>query len=545
MIRSYFSFLLIFLILVFPASVFAFTYGEHKRLGDEAFLHFRSAMAGLSGGDFFFNSLTERESQVFGFLSPKGGNTISYGVLNGLSGDHEDDPLLLEKELTDKTSIVQQIISMHEEFMAKGFSAAPDSKLAALNFRYALLAMVNMSHFYVYGKDLHSQLNSFDPNWIKKLQDPSKTKELFKKLSRTNALTIYTTVHLLAMNLARDAGKIKATDPLKAETLIRHAILFNGFADHFLEDAFSSGHLVVNRSPLASFTNNKALHDFYSAHGSVVVNRRGEVWRAYGDGMLDQSEPDRIVLAVALSLQEVFEAYAGAEPLKMDTQSLLNGMKPLSLIPIPYNTDLKKGVFADSLLNIKAEKASQILPLRNFVRSRVGNSMVFGFNSRAFQGQYLDGGEFRLKFGLFGQRYEYNNQGTKRSMLDRWNGYTLSYGFGTVGRFAEKDYRSDVYLLKGGIRSNFDYWISDSRFLGFTSYMEAGLQFSRGKTSPVFVPSAGLQLGPLFKVNYYNMPLWLRIPAQLFLPLEVRIGSVIDGKSRPAFFSGLDLTYAF
>jgi len=74
--------------------------------------------------------------------------------------------------------------------------------------------------------------------------------------------------------------------------------------------------------------------------------------------------------------------------------------------------------------------------------------------------------------------------------------------------------------------------------------MEAGLEFHGGKPYPVFVPSAGVHLGPLLNINYYNMPLWLRIPAQLIQPLEIRIGSVI-GKGKPAMFSGLDLNYVF
>ena len=83
------------------------------------------------------------------------------------------------------------------------------------------------------------------------------------------------------------------------------------------------------------------------------------------------------------------------------------------------------------------------------------------------------------------------------------------------------------------------------RFLGVTSYMETGLQFTDSRTSLVLVPSIGLQLGPLLNINYYNMPTWLRIPAQFFLPLEVRLGAVLNGRTKPAYFSGADLTYAF
>jgi hypothetical protein len=122
--------------------------------------------------------------------------------------------------------------------------------------------------------------------------------------------------------------------------------------------------LLINRIPLASFTNNKALHDFYSVKGSLVVNRRGEVM-------------------------------AGLKP-----EDLLDSVKPLQLIPVPYNTDLNS-VVVNSLITEEAKMASRMLPERNFVRSRIGNSVVLGFNSRAFRGSYLQGGEFRLKLDCF------------------------------------------------------------------------------------------------------------------------------------------------
>ncbi|KRT15909.1 hypothetical protein ASU31_10380 [Pedobacter ginsenosidimutans] len=526
----------------FPGS--AYLYGEHKKIGDAAFTKFKLACANLPNGRFFFDALLDGTGSFenFGFLSD-GGNPISYGVLNGLNGDHEVDPLLLKEHLRNRESVIQKIIAMHQSYIDQGQFAAPDGKLVALNMRYALLAVVNMAHFYLYGKDLRSQIAAFNPAWIKDAQDESKVAAVFRKLEKTNALTMYVTVHLVAMDLAAQAGKIKEANPMQAKLLLQQAILFNSFADHFLEDAFSSGHLVVNRSPLASFTNNKALHDFYSMKGSMVVNRGGEVWKAYGDGSLAKSGTERVVEAVELSLSEVFEAYSGKVIKQTDSDSLLEFIKPLSLIPIPYNTDLDK-VLPDSLITKDARNASQLLPERNFIRSRIGNSIVFGFNTRAFRSNYLQSGEFRLKFGLFSKRYEYNASGTKKGMLDYFNGYTLSYGFGNIGRFGSEQPRERVHLLKGGIRSNYDWWISDTRFLGFTSYLEGGLEFTGGKTKPVFVPSAGVQLGPLLKVNYYNMPLWLRIPAQLVLPLEVRIGSVI-GNGKPAMFSGLDLNYVF
>jgi hypothetical protein len=41
------------------------------------------------------------------------------------------------------------------------------------------------------------------------------------------------------------------------------------------------------------------------------------------------------------------------------------------------------------------------------------------------------------------------------------------------------------------------------------------------------------------------MPAWGRIPAQLLLPLKVRVGTVIASGRRPASFTGLEIDVLF
>lgn len=61
----------------------------------------------------------------------------------------------------------------------------------------------------------------------------------------------------------------------------------NAAADHFLTDAFSGGHLRVERSRLMASTmgniESKVLHDLDNHHGVDVINGRGDTWTAYGD----------------------------------------------------------------------------------------------------------------------------------------------------------------------------------------------------------------------------------------------------------------------
>ena len=74
----------------------------------------------------------------------------------------------------------------------------------------------------------------------------------------------------------------------------------------------------------------------------MVINQKGEIWKAYGDGSLQKSQPDRIVEAVYLSLQEVFDAYSNGKAFELNALALIKNVKALALIPITYSTDLKK-----------------------------------------------------------------------------------------------------------------------------------------------------------------------------------------------------------
>jgi hypothetical protein len=63
----------------------------------------------------------------------------------------------------------------------------------------------------------------------------------------------------------------------------------SAFGDHFLHDSFAAGHMGFNR-PASSAAASKVFHDHWNREGRMVSNRRGAVWRTYGDGRLDRPE---------------------------------------------------------------------------------------------------------------------------------------------------------------------------------------------------------------------------------------------------------------
>ncbi|KJZ78429.1 hypothetical protein HIM_02467 [Hirsutella minnesotensis 3608] len=135
-----------------------------------------------------------------------------------------------------------------------------------------------------------------------------------------DARTAYKTGHRMAIDFA-----LKAENRKSAKNLYK-AYAINAFADHFLHDCFSSGHLRVPRRALSgSWRANwlsKLMHDEDSALGLEVENIRGDKWKAYGDSYrLDKVNARNLELceeAVAKSIQEVFEAWEKGTDVKDD-----------------------------------------------------------------------------------------------------------------------------------------------------------------------------------------------------------------------------------
>lgn len=99
------------------------------------------------------------------------------------------------------------------------------------------------------------------------------------------------------------------------------AYAMNAFADHFLSDLFSSGHLRVPRKLLAQAVTpsdlgsliSRFMHDEDNRFGLKVRNGQNEQWRTYGDkryfDFLDSDARLHVNHAVQTSADEVFAAY--------------------------------------------------------------------------------------------------------------------------------------------------------------------------------------------------------------------------------------------
>lgn len=178
------------------------------------------------------------------------------------------------------------------------------------------------------------------PNATEKIKDIFKNtgRLLVKALNNNNhfhplALQEWRRLHDQAIEKAQKAVKeygkmteeeVKMKLLEKSESLndVKKALLINAFADHFLTDAFASGHMRVPIKklrerywlPLKGDLHSKIMHDQDNQKGLwVKSNSLPFAWKAYGDGSLHKStiHENIIIETVKHSTDNIFRTLAG------------------------------------------------------------------------------------------------------------------------------------------------------------------------------------------------------------------------------------------
>jgi hypothetical protein len=367
------------LVFCLQSEVLAGMYGEHKHIGDSAFAQVVGSIPNASS-DFsgvWTDSLVKGVVvHWFEKLSREDGTPefVTYGDLCGLSADHVESPLRLYEEIRNDFSPLRVIVLEQHKSLGRYLAGAPDVQVALED--PSLLGMVidDKSHFYDYKKSFKEHLEDFDIRVLDSLialtSEPINTKELYNVTS----LNKYVILHGFAIYTAQVAARTRNRD------LYRLAIYINGYADHFLQDAFSSGHRTVHRSYLGSFLSNKFMHDFFGARGLAAINMEGQRWLSYGDGQYNRPtwknlngagrrQSDNMSLAIrccSTSVAEVICASRTApESTVVDTlrrwpksdsayyHFFLQRFRALRYVPVPFqeNNPDEKDLKADTALN--------------------------------------------------------------------------------------------------------------------------------------------------------------------------------------------------
>jgi hypothetical protein len=127
--------------------------------------------------------------------------------------------------------------------------------------------------------------------------------------SEVSAVGAYTWLHLSALQKATRLAREELAP--EARAALARAMLFDeGFAIHFLEDAFASGHVA---GTWGDTSQRKGTHDYYNEAGLEVFTWKGgsESMVLMGDAHLRPEDAERAAAVVARSLAQVLDTAAG------------------------------------------------------------------------------------------------------------------------------------------------------------------------------------------------------------------------------------------
>ena len=569
-------------LIIFSAVIFAGKYGEHREIGNRGFnLAMQKLISSQALGDsldvlkFFqenldiaYDAVTDKYVLSSVTFPP---NLIAYGELTGLSGDHSTDPLSLEESLRYEFSKVNKIVRMHDKAKEDFGVAAADVDIFNIDFTYGLLAVVDESHFYDYGRSFEKQIRDVKKKHIRLLELPKNVERVFNELEKTNSIAKYITLHSVAIDFAGYAGYYFDKDINRSNKLLHYALLYSAFADHYLQDAFAAGHLAVHRTILGAVIDNKQIHDFYNEAGLNVFNLRGDEWISFGDGRMDQGTKEWLeydsydnlpsdnftknyrlaIEATKVSVEEVFISYIKARDGDEMTffesipdyssefqDFFLENFKGLSIIPVPFNSNLDDYDIDQQELS-RLKKQNKVIPNRSHLVPRVANAFALIYGWDVFT---LNGG---MKLGLrfhTNKWYSYSDLYHKKGSIDQWFEYNFSFLISNSVR-GEK---IDTYQYLVGIGYKLDWWVSSSRFIGMLLFFDMGLQHKTEVGDNFMVsPKLGIDIAPLLGIDYAELPWWLGIPLNILLPFQLTIQADYIWSQQPAYYLTrvVDLVY--
>lgn len=316
-------------------------FGEHKIIGDRAFKEFLKLHP--EAATFLRDSVGIMQTFRGGvyLFYEKLSDSITYGTLTGLSADHAQEPIELYSSLEVPNSPLSEVEKAQLKAIANEKIAAGDIALTIIQPIYPFLSYLDEAHFYAFGKATFEEMmvdcDTANVYGLIRLRDAEafRVKGTFEQLRNTNAIAKYCLLHTVALECAYTAGVFfrsqRKTECAMAVDLFRKSLMYNSFADHYLQDAFAAGHLTVKRSKLTAL-DNMGTHDFYNRRGLEVQNEKGEQWRTYGDGSMDFAPQvyQHAVAANVQSLVDVWETFV-ASLQRISVRSPLDSLKRLML----------------------------------------------------------------------------------------------------------------------------------------------------------------------------------------------------------------------
>lgn len=296
-----------------PLPSLRFEGGEHAAIGDETLLRFVQGEPSIPG------------SQVK--LHLPNGLALTYGQIIALGGDFYGIP---GQPISDGASPAERVQRFTAAF--NSLATLPASRDEAGKILAVMQKEINaVKQAIKEGKQAHEAYDALgdtlSEEWNRITGGGSVVSAMvplgrYLKLAADNAdhfgewaLSAYLAGHTGALQQAVVAHQSGSDQQLEL------AYAMNSFADHFLTDLFSAGHLRVPRKQLARVVTpgelgsliSRFMHDEDSKFGLKVRNALGDEWHAYGDKRYfdsnDAANRAQVKRAVQASADEIFEAY--------------------------------------------------------------------------------------------------------------------------------------------------------------------------------------------------------------------------------------------
>jgi hypothetical protein len=230
---------------------------------------------------------------------------IDLAAWPGIGGDHSCSPrnLLDEVLYSDWILDVAEVTAeleyrlKHAKHMEERVNALRDSdiKLQRADPQYATRAGSNNVHFLLPRERVDQTSLEFA---ISSLRAGA-------PLNATGAYIIY---HLDALRKANHLATDLSLTSQQKDSLARAILADEMFAAHFLEDAFSSGHVA---GTWGNASKRKGTHDYYCEHGMATSTWSGEQIVLSGDAYMRDEDAVRAAIAVRKSLEAVLDMASG------------------------------------------------------------------------------------------------------------------------------------------------------------------------------------------------------------------------------------------
>ncbi len=232
---------------------------------------------------------------------------LGFADLPAAAGDHSCSPKELGYEATEHTWL-RDVVQVGNETRRRMAEASNESErvnawsrsnllFERVDTRYGSRAGSNNAHFVT-----SSEPGESLQHYLMRAVDPR---------ADLNAVVLYVLYHANALRYAAAYAGLASSGAADEKSIAtrtayaRRALLNEIFALHFLEDSFSSGHVVGVWGGAATV---KGTHDEYSLHGYPGRTWSGESYSAFGDASMSAEDLRRASAAVKASLAELTRA---------------------------------------------------------------------------------------------------------------------------------------------------------------------------------------------------------------------------------------------